>query len=59
MKFCEWFLHMCDERESSLGFIALPDEATSELNGTVIRHTCVYWATESPRVTEELPVNLP
>jgi hypothetical protein len=35
VEFCEWFLHMRDERESSPYFIVWSDEATFKINGTV------------------------
>ncbi|KAF8784580.1 Histone-lysine N-methyltransferase NSD2 like protein [Argiope bruennichi] len=33
------------------------DEAEFELNGTVHRHNCVYWAKENPHITVEKTVN--
>jgi hypothetical protein len=59
MEFFEWFLHMCDERESFPDLIVYSDEATFKFNCTASRHNCVYWATENPRVTEERAISPP
>jgi hypothetical protein len=59
LQFCEWFLLMCDGRKSFPDFIVWSDEATSKLGGTIDRHNCLYWATESPNLMEDGTVNLP
>jgi hypothetical protein len=59
LEFCEWFLHVCNERESFPHFIVWSDEANFKLCGTVSRHNCVYWAAENPHITQEQAVDLP
>ena len=58
LKFCEWFLHKCDEREDFKDSIAWSDGATFKLNGTIIRHNCVYWANENPNIIGDKTVDL-
>jgi hypothetical protein len=53
MEFCEWFSHMYDEKKSFPDFIVRSNEAIFKIKGTVHQHSCVYWATKNPRITEE------
>lgn len=50
---CEEFLAKLDKEDSMLDNIWCSDEACFKLNGTVNRHSCVYWAEENPRVRVE------
>jgi hypothetical protein len=42
-----------------LSKIVWSDEATFKLNGTMNRHICVYWASESPHIHVDQDVSLP
>ena len=59
MEFCEWYRGCSDDDPQFYRTILWTDEATFELNGTIDRHNCVYWATENPNVTVSQELNLP
>ena len=58
MQFCEWFQQMVNEDEEFVMKFVWSDEAQFKLNGTVIRHNCVYWAPENLHVHVDTAVNL-
>nr|CAI5846584.1 unnamed protein product [Callosobruchus analis] len=59
LQFCEWIQEMVIREPGFMGSIIWSDEAQFKLNGTVNRHTCVYWCEENPHITIEKAVNLP
>jgi hypothetical protein len=48
--FCKWIQRKVAEDAPFLGTIDWTEEATFKLNGTVNRHSCVYWSSENPNV---------
>lgn len=50
---------MSNGRESFSDIFIWSDEATFEFNGTINLCSCVYWATEDPKIIDEQIVNLP
>ena len=58
MQFCEWFQQMVNEDEEFVTKIVWSD-AQFELNGTVNRRNCVYWAPKNLHVHVDKTVNLP
>ena len=59
IQFCEWFQQMVNEAEEFVTKIVWSDEAQFNLNGTVNRHNCVYWAPENLHVHVDKAVSLP
>ena len=58
LKFCENFVHFCEESPDYPDRILWTDEACFKLNGHVNRHNCVYWEDENPRRVIEREVNV-
>lgn len=44
MKYCEWFQHIVGRDEEFARKFLNTDDAQFNLNGSVNRHICVYWA---------------
>jgi hypothetical protein len=59
VQFCEWFQHKVHEDEEFLSKIVWSGEATFKLNGTVILHSCMYWAPGNPHIHVDKEVNSP
>ena len=52
LELCESFTRHGDDNPIFLNSVALSDEATFYLNGTVNRHNCRYWALEQPHLVQ-------
>ena len=59
VEFCEWYLDKSAEDAEFPEKIVWSDEAIFQLNGSINRHNCTYWALENPHFTMEHKLNLP
>ena len=53
VEFCEWYLDKSAEDAEFPEKIVWSDEAIFQLNGSINRHNCTYWALENPHFTME------
>lgn len=59
IQFCEDLMNRCNTDPTFVNRIVFSDEATFQLNGTVNRQNCRYWAPKNPHWTMEANTQFP